>query len=607
LVGYNKNRYMKINLNHIIIIIKKNKNKILRIAALIAIVLFIIAVFAFVLSLVHKNKIARGIRVANFSVGGLTADRAKEKIETKTQEFLKQNIVLKYKNGKEISIWEVLPETLGIKLDTGSTLDRVYAIGHQKKLASDFKQRILAFFGFYKIPINYSLNEIQLEKFIGEKLNNIDKPAINANLAYSQEKKDFILILPQEGTIIDRANLRLQLYEKIGKLTKNDIFLNLIDDHIEVFEDETKEAYTKAKAILSRAPYKLTIDDPLKIAPSQISLTKEELISLIEFGPIEDKNNPENKVLGVNLDRIALNDYLTKISSSINRDPINAQLTVQDNRVTSFSLPEDGLKLEVEKNIIKIREEILNQDAKDLPSEALAKAGIQLEVSIIPPKITTKDINNLGITSLLAKGVSNFSGSPKNRIYNIGIGAAKFNGVLLKPGEEFSFNTILGEIGPETGYKAELVIKQNKTIPEYGGGLCQVSTTAFRAAFYAGLPIKERQAHAFPVKYYNPQGFDATIYPPHPDLRFVNDTPSNLLIQTKIKGTELTFEFYGTSDGRKVEIEGPIQYDVKTDGSMKAQLIRRIYDKDGNFIRESIFNSNYKSPSLYPVERNPLE
>jgi len=599
---------MKFQFDHIIIAISRAKPKIIKTAIKTAIVIVIIVIFFSGLALTNKNKLTRGLRIANISVGGLSANEARVKIEKSVDEFLKKDIVLRYEKDKNNSeILTALPETLGIQINVASTLNAASKIGHQDKFFSSLGQQILAFFGYYNLPLNYGINEIQLENFVREKLNNIDKPAVNAGFVYAKDKKDFILIPPQEGTIIDRANFKLQLYEKIGKLTKNDIFLNLINDHPGVLEDETEEAYTKAKAILSRAPYKLTINDPLKIAPSQISLTKEELIPLIEFGPIKDKNNPENKVLGVNLSRKALNDYLTGLGSSINRNPVNAQLTVQNNRVTNFSLPEDGLKLEIEKSISKIREEILNQDAKNLPAEALAKTGIKLEVSIIPPKITTKDINNLGITSLLAKGVSNFSGSPVSRIHNIKIGATKFNGVLLKPGEEFSFNTILGDVGPETGYKAELVIKQNKTVPEYGGGLCQVSTTAFRAAVYAGLPIKERQAHAFPVKYYNPQGFDATIYPPHPDLRFVNDTSSNLLIQTKIKGTELTFEFYGTHDGRKIEIEGPIQYDIQSDGSMKAQLIRRIYDKDGNFIRESIFNSNYKSPSLYPIEKNPLE
>jgi len=590
---------MKFQLDGIKIIITRTKKKIVRTAIITTIMIVLIIVSLSALDLANKNKLAHGLKIANISVGGLSTSEAQTKIEKSVDEFLKRDIILRYEQGKNNSeISTALPEALGIQINVTATLNAASRIGHQGQPFSSMVQQILAFFGYYNLHLNYGVNEIQLEKFIREKLNNIDKLAVNAGFVYAKDRKDFISVPPQEGTIINRADLKLQLYEKIEKLTKNDIFLNLINDHPEVFEDETKEAYTKAKTILGRTPYKLTINDPLKIAPAQISLTKEELISLIEFVPIKDKNNPENKVLGVNLNRIALNDYLTKIGSSINRNPINAQLTIQNNRVTNFFLSEDGLKLEVEKNISKIREEILNRDAK---------TEIQLEISIIPPKITTKDINNLGITSLLARGVSNFSGSPASRIHNIKIGATKFNGVLLKPGEEFSFNTILGDVGPETGYRAELVIKQNKTIPEYGGGLCQVSTTAFRAAIYAGLPIQERQAHAFPVKYYNPQGFDATIYPPHPDLRFINDTPAYLLIQTKIKGAELTFEFYGTSDGRKIEVEGPIQYDIRSDGSMKAQLIRRIFDKDGNFIRESIFNSNYKSPALYPVERNPLE
>ena len=206
----------------------------------------------------------------------------------------------------------------------------------------------------------------------------------------------------------------------------------------------------------------------------------------------------------------------------------------------------------------------------------------------------------------MGKGTSNFAGSPSSRIHNIKIGSAKFHGLLIKPEEEFSFNTILGEVGPEQGYKEELVIKRDKTIPEYGGGLCQVSTTVFRAAVYSGLKITERYPHAFPVVYYSPQGFDATIYPPHPDFRFINDTPSHLLIQTKVEGYYLTFEFYGTDDGRKVEIDGPHQYDVKSDGSMKTKLARKIL-RHGELVEEKTWKSSYKSPDLYPIQRNPLE
>jgi vancomycin resistance protein YoaR len=253
---------------------------------------------------------------------------------------------------------------------------------------------------------------------------------------------------------------------------------------------------------------------------------------------------------------------------------------------------------------------LLLDDAERVLEESILSSSstdILLPVAVTKPTIGNDAAEELGIRELLGIGETDFSGSPPNRIHNIRVGAARFNGILVKPGEEFSFNALLGPVGPETGYKPELVIKQDKTVPEYGGGLCQVSTTAFRAAVFSGLPITERRNHAYIVRYYNPPGFDATIYPPHPDLRFINDTEGHILIQTSVSGTKLRFEFYGTSDGRNVEIIGPTVYDKRPDGSAKATLTVRVKGKDGS-VREQIFRSTYKPPSLYPVERrNPLE
>ena len=126
----------------------------------------------------------------------------------------------------------------------------------------------------------------------------------------------------------------------------------------------------------------------------------------------------------------------------------------------------------------------------------------------------------------------------------------------------------------------------------------------FRAAINAGLPILERRPHSFPVKYYNPQGFDATIYPGVVDLRFRNDTLAHLLVQTKISGTKLIFEIYGSDDGRVVTLDGPYQYDQKANGAMKAYFTRKITLTDGTE-KEERFDSNYKPPM--PLVKNPLE
>ena len=145
-----------------------------------------------------------------------------------------------------------------------------------------------------------------------------------------------------------------------------------------------------------------------------------------------------------------------------------------------------------------------------------------------------------------------------------------------------------------------MVIKQNTTEPEFGGGICQISTTAFRAALYSGLKITARRNHAHPVSYYNPQGMDATVYIPTPDLKFINNTPGYILIQTKIEGTILTFDFYGTGDGRKVELIGPKVLEHNPDGSMKTTLVQKVTDANGNVIINDTFNSNYNSPNNYP-------
>jgi len=169
----------------------------------------------------------------------------------------------------------------------------------------------------------------------------------------------------------------------------------------------------------------------------------------------------------------------------------------------------------------------------------------------------------LGIKELVGLGKSKFVGSIPSRIHNIKLAASKFNGILVKPEEIFSFNQILGEVSKETGYEQAYIIKEGQTVLGDGGGVCQVSTTLFRAALNTGLPILERQAHAYRVGYYeqdSPPGFDATVFSPSPDLKFKNDTPGHLLIQTKFDGNNktLVFEIYGTKDNREVYISKPV-------------------------------------------------
>ena len=283
--------------------------------------------------------------------------------------------------------------------------------------------------------------------------------------------------------------------------------------------------------------------------------------------------------------------YLDDLGRQANKDPVNAKLKMENGKVLVFSLSSRGISLNKDEGLQKLLGYFTsteNPEYVDLPFDE------------VEPEISTDSIDNMGIKTLIGEGRSNFRGSPKNRIFNINVATNRFNGTLIKPGEEFSFVKILGPVDGEHGYMPELVIKKDKTEPEFGGGICQVSTTAFRAAIYSGLEITARRNHAYPVKYYNPQGLDATVYVPRPDLRFINNTSGYILIQTKIEGTELVFQFYGTDDGRKVNIIGPKIIESNSDGSMKATFTQQVYDSNGSLIIDDVFNSNYESPSKFP-------
>ncbi len=276
---------------------------------------------------------------------------------------------------------------------------------------------------------------------------------------------------------------------------------------------------------------------------------------------------------------------IREMASEINQKAQDAHLVLEGKVATEFIPDRNGQGLDV----YELRGLLNNSDQ-----------NISLPVLVSRPTVTLAQINNLGIKELVAVGESDFSGSPRNRIHNVTVGAAKFNGLIIDQGEEFSFNKYLGDVDGEHGFLPELVIKKTGVVPEFGGGLCQVSSTAFRGAMNAGLPITARRNHSFAVQYYAPQGTDATIYPGVQDLKFVNDSPGPLLVHTKIVGKKLYFEYYGTKDTRSVAFEGPITYDKKLNGAMKATWTRHV-TQNGETTTQT-FNSNYQPPALFHPE-----
>lgn len=238
------------------------------------------------------------------------------------------------------------------------------------------------------------------------------------------------------------------------------------------------------------------------------------------------------------------------IADRFTEPAMDAKFDIQDGRVTAFQGSREGRVPNQEKTAERIWHDVAE----------IGRPTSTIEWDVVLPTVTTGSINNLGITELIGTGESVFTGSSRNRITNITVGAAALNGRLIEPDQEFSLVEALGDIDAVNGYVPEIVIKGDRTQPEFGGGLCQIGTTLFRAALGTGLPITERQNHSFRVRYYEPAGTDATIYGPHPDLRFVNDTGNFILLQTRIEGSRAVFEVWGTSDGRTVKRTEPKIY-----------------------------------------------
>lgn len=256
-----------------------------------------------------------------------------------------------------------------------------------------------------------------------------------------------------------------------------------------------------------------------------------------------------------------LKDFLTLSEEKYNLPAKNALFKFEKGKVIDFRRETDGLKINSNQLLVDFDNKV-----KSLKKDPNNK-NIVLNYEVVKPEIKLADINSYGIEELIAEGKSDFTHSIPQRIHNLTLAASKFNGVLIPKGKEFSFNEIVGDISSLTGYQPAYIIKDGKTILGDGGGVCQVSTTLFRAALNAGLPIIERNAHAYRVSYYendSQPGFDATIYAPTVDLKIKNNTSDYILIETEIdeENNFLYFKLYGKKDGRRIEISKATVYDV---------------------------------------------
>ncbi|GHF59195.1 vancomycin resistance protein YoaR [Deinococcus metalli] len=241
------------------------------------------------------------------------------------------------------------------------------------------------------------------------------------------------------------------------------------------------------------------------------------------------------------------------------------------------------------------------------------------------PARTLEYFRSRGITTLLNTGETNYYGSSPARVTNIHVGAGHFKDRLVDA-STVSFNELVGPVTTQTGFVTGLVIAGERTANGVGGGICQVSSTVFRALYGAGLPVLQRQNHSYQVHYYDPQGLDATIYQPSLDLKFRNDTGGALWFQTEWDDAQsrLSVSVFGKARDFTVELGTPRT--LKTTPSPADRLlpdptlasgqrrqvdwaapgavieVTRSFVKNGKAFKQDVLRSSYRPwPNIYLV------
>lgn len=230
-------------------------------------------------------------------------------------------------------------------------------------------------------------------------------------------------------------------------------------------------------------------------------------------------------------------------------------------------------------------------EAESLWNAAGLLEEVRIPVKIDMPEMTAEQLVASLFRDKLGSQTTLYTYSSDARINNIKLCAAKLNGLVLNPGEEFSFNGTIGQRTTEAGFKAAAAYNDGQVVQEVGGGICQVSSTIYCAAMLAQMTTVERTCHMFVVTYL-PYGLDATVSWPGPDYKFRNDRdyPVKIVAYCNDADKSITIEIWGTDvDGSYVELTSG--YGYRYDSTYPDVVIgysavsyRNIYDKDGNLI-----------------------
>jgi vancomycin resistance protein YoaR len=502
------------------------------------------AVSASVYESANSGRIYPGVTVFGMNLSGLSAVDAAQQMDAGFDYPRDGRIVFTYGDKK----WVATPGDLGLGLDLLATTNNAYSVGRSKDMLGNAGDQLESRFSGVAVAPVLQFDFTRALAFLQRIAPEVEQPAVEARL--EMHGLDVVAVPGQMGKRLDMAAIFPLIAVPIGHLTDAVIPMAITEFPPRVLDASPQAAV--AQQLLSQ-DFAMTIADSQPGDPASFTLTPAMLADMLSFRETTDSNGTHYLLA---LDEEKLVSTLRPLAGTLSRKMQNARyhFDTSASALVLYIPSKRGRELDVDKSIQSIQDAV-----------AQGAHGAALAFDTTEPDVGDQETAAaLGIAGILPGGMqyTSFAGSASERIQNITLASAQFDGLLVKPGEAFSMGAHLGDVSLDTGYAEALIIVGNRTIKGAGGGVCQVSTTLFRTILMTGFPVTERYSHAYRVGYYENgdgpahlgAGFDATVFFPEVDLKFINDSPYWILMETQVDTTtkRLYWRFYSTSDGRTV-------------------------------------------------------
>jgi vancomycin resistance protein YoaR len=467
------------------------------------------------------DRIYPGVAVAGVNLGGLSRAQAQQVLQKVdlVASLPRVEVVV----GDQVS--QRTPAQLGWSPNLEATVQAAFESGRSW---ADLSARLRGLLWGIEIPVLGQVDTERLKKTLRTLVFAQYRPAVNARLVLNTQ--EYQVTPEQQGQTYDWAQA-MEQYLANSQLTRLELLPRVILPSVKVAD--LQPSIDQVNALLK--PLTLVYLTPAGTRYSlEVSVGEVAQLVVPTVAGIEWKEKPL-KALLARLERY-------------NQPARDARYVLQQGRY-QVQAEKAGYALSPEAAEQAIRTALL-----------AGSTQVTLPVLVVQPAVLAANLPQPAQLSLLAAATTSYTGSARPRITNVEVAAAQLNGYVVPAGNTFSFNKAIGKISLESGFKDALVISGGRTVEGLGGGVCQVSTTAFRALYKAGLPIVERHPHAYAVRYYGTPGFDAAIYQPSLDLRMKNDTGAPLLISARTDPAkrQITVEVWGQPQERTVKVSAPV-------------------------------------------------